>query len=291
MRVVLEGLDLREWSGGYMDLAERRWTSAMNWVSIADAAYWTQQGERCEYYNIEDFTAPFFEVAQKIGLNHRARPAVTNPGGPKQRKEGPNGYENLRRFLSGISELVTESFNYYDGPTEKARSQFQRDMAIATDLATPELMRCIEMLVFAAPEDWFQQMETLNEIAQLIELNPSLSLTPQVMDAVSWAFISTEEFGEIDPVETLHEDSDRRRPSHFGYRLVEIRSHSQEGRQRLTQLRTWRERVERAAPFLTEDPAAAASIGLRNALLQLPDQSPNRADLLQTRDDPWETPT
>lgn len=238
---------------------ERRISSvAVKWLLLAAVADLAHQGQMCGYYQISSFRQPFLRAGRQVEMKIRNRnPEVAN----SKDLEKP-----LVEFLSSLRPLIRYRRRRPDQLDDRManavlaveRTQFQQELAAAQEAQTPELVECLRMLLFAGWYEWNSQISFLETIASMMEENPAVSLPATVMDTVEWAFNGAEEV-----LEWQEGTSRPPRSMHLTFSLL-TKDSRESTRSRISQLQEVRDRIERAASNLTDDPVAAAAISLRD---------------------------
>ncbi|MFD7008065.1 hypothetical protein [Rhodococcus jostii] len=174
-------------------------------------------------------------------------------------RRGKEGFRassaRLEDFLERFEDLLFTFGEFSMGfADEEHRVIFQETIAAEKDKSTPEVLEFIRLTLFAGASEWESQISLLDTVATLIEEHPSLSLPSDVISTIEWAFNGAEDMFDDPPLS--------------GGRI--LRSRNIESRDeldsRIRQLEEQRERIERAAIRLTDDPGAASAIRLHEEI-------------------------
>lgn len=80
------------------------------------------------------------------------------------------------------------------------RYQYLTLEAIWRDAVTPELARCVELVLFANEQRWNQKISELDHLTRRLEQNPALIPSSDEVDRVAWALTGAEDLYEDDSI-------------------------------------------------------------------------------------------
>ncbi|MCX5042486.1 hypothetical protein OG921_04775 [Aldersonia sp. NBC_00410] len=142
---------------------------------------------------------------------------------------------------------------------------FAGELSEIEEAMTPAFTECARLLHFAVEDEWRAELSRVNGLAAQLKRRPNLCLSSGSVDRLSWALSGFNDYGVV----TMPSGA----PSIYGH-LVSEDWWSPAFRRRFNEILDSRQRIAAAAPYLTENPAAAATVELS---LLLGEQSSEQA--------------
>jgi len=156
----------------------------------------------------------------------------------------PGEFDSLAEFLGTFDE---------DLPLFLTPEMYLGIEALWRDAVTPDLARCIELVMFAVQEVWESSIAEVAHLSRRLEQNPSLSVSAEEIDRVTWALTGAADLSWDDP-------------NSIGWSVVRRAFWSEMYETRRVQLDEVRSHIIGLQDVLTADESAAATRSLLRRL-------------------------